>query len=671
MNTRRQLSLLLAVLTGGTSAVALVSVAAVTLIRRDVVHFAPETSPSQARLAGLRHGFERIGGALSRISAVSTLDELSQVETEIEQSTAEVRALVQELSGTADSPEGAAIRSLAAVGERLTNIARRRIEARKKTTEASRSISTEIEAVAKSTERLSAAMSGLLRSSEATLDDLSHQLASEIDPFEIAAAKANAGMSRAVETVDRAARAAAMSTGVHARARTLLALAWQLLAAPDAPAVDGISAEIDKQSAQVAIGLGSILGDLARLERSKDRVTVETARKSFAGIHERLTGPAGLASVVRDEFDTQQQANRFCAASAESIEQAAQSASNRAQAAEGDRTKAAAEIQRLSATTLFLTVPIALTALIAGWALGRRVIGGILTAEETLARHAGEMRRLIEKLKTGAGAVRKLSVGLTSAGETVTRNIESIAGGAGRMKTSIRNIAASALEASSVGGGAARLVESATASVSGLTAANSAIGKVSEMIRSIAFKTNILALNAAIEAAHAGEYGAGFAVVADEVKSLAQAASQFTTEIDSGIAAMEAQVGNVSGAMNEVAATIGQIRQIQDSIAQGVSEQTGSETIGAHENETTRGIRSLAAELAKVADEMESVSTPQPLPPAHPESASNRKRPNRKPDPRPVHENRRRDNNRSQAVKPPRIHPAAAAPLLPDRHRAR
>ncbi len=65
------------------------------------------------------------------------------------------------------------------------------------------------------------------------------------------------------------------------------------------------------------------------------------------------------------------------------------------------------------------------------------------------------------------------------------------------------------------------------------------VGKVVELISSIAAQTNLLALNAAIEAARAGDQGRGFAVVADEVRNLAARTSSATEEIRSIIDKIE------------------------------------------------------------------------------------------------------------------------------------
>jgi len=97
--------------------------------------------------------------------------------------------------------------------------------------------------------------------------------------------------------------------------------------------------------------------------------------------------------------------------------------------------------------------------------------------------------------------------------------------------------------------GLTRGVAVSSEQVGGLADQAQGIGKVLDVIRTIAEQTNLLALNAAIEAARAGEAGRGFAVVADEVRALAHRTAQSTREIEEMIGSIQKGTADAVGTM--------------------------------------------------------------------------------------------------------------------------
>ncbi|WP_425338566.1 methyl-accepting chemotaxis protein [Pseudomonas batumici] len=117
-----------------------------------------------------------------------------------------------------------------------------------------------------------------------------------------------------------------------------------------------------------------------------------------------------------------------------------------------------------------------------------------------------------------------------------------------------------------------RGVEVSSEQVGGLAQQAQDIGKVLDVIRTIAEQTNLLALNAAIEAARAGEAGRGFAVVADEVRALAHRTAQSTREIEEMIGSIQTGTANAVSTMHNSSTMTRQTLELAESAKTALAE---------------------------------------------------------------------------------------------------
>lgn len=179
--------------------------------------------------------------------------------------------------------------------------------------------------------------------------------------------------------------------------------------------------------------------------------------------------------------------------------------------------------------------------------LGQQLAEATHRLREGARRQLGEIAYMTSAMKQMGDAIEDVARHADQAARTAQQTNDEARDGSSTVESSLEEISRLVAQ-----------IDDSDLQVQALAEQAMQIGRVMDVIRSIAEQTNLLALNAAIEAARAGEAGRGFAVVADEVRNLAQKTAASTEEIQGVIGRLQQGSRDAANAMQNSRSSVEQ-----------------------------------------------------------------------------------------------------------------
>jgi len=162
---------------------------------------------------------------------------------------------------------------------------------------------------------------------------------------------------------------------------------------------------------------------------------------------------------------------------------------------------------------------------------------------------------------------------LLTTAEKMGSNIDTVISAVEEMYRSFSKVTANTRVSKTVSGEAIEKAANAMNVMDALGASVKEVGQFTDVIKTIAKKTNMLALNASVEASRAGEAGKGFAVVAGEVKQLATQSASSANDISRRIENIQTCTADAINVIREISVIIAKISESANSIAESVERQ--------------------------------------------------------------------------------------------------